>query len=467
MLLGYVLLSQMMFNCTTTFMPYLLEHLEIDANLLWYGLGLRSLTEVPFLLLERYPVAPHRAAKAHGRRRRPAGHRADFIIFVSTPITVILVVLIGGLASGLYFSTTIEYAFRLAPSGLASSAQTFLGMATAIGMICSSLLGGFMVDTFGVLSFYTTSGLIIFTGFVLYVLFPFATKVPKIHSKIFCAGADPLLSGAAPAALFLSKIFLSIFETFCRLVRPLALQHRAGRVRLPCHHSGKKGPLCKDAVRRISAGPIEIKYEKTPPHRHYKYAGRRAGCFGVVRVWRGRRAHRAGGAGHRFPPNAFAYRRPYRNALCSSQVHRRFRHRARDFSDAVFIGDSRTVGLQQNGGLANAKFFCGTGLNVETAMTKPVVTLADGSKGTVVDALRQTPCQRVYVMFGVNELGWPSAGSFKKKYVELIQALARLSRRRRSMYNPSCQFQRRNPIAARCTSNPRSTTLTRRSCNGL
>ena len=28
-----------------------------------------------------------------------------------------------------------------------------------------------------------------------------------------------------------------------------------------------------------------------------------------------------------------------------------------DFSDAVFIGDSRTVGLQQNGGLANAKFF--------------------------------------------------------------------------------------------------------------
>lgn len=94
-----------------------------------------------------------------------------------------------------------------------------------------------------------------------------------------------------------------------------------------------------------------------------------------------------------------------------------------DFSDAVFIGDSRTVGLQQNGALANAKFFCGTGLNVETAMTKPVVTLADGSKGTVVDALRQTPCRRVYVMFGVNELGWPSAGSFKKKYVELIQAL--------------------------------------------
>ena len=53
-------------------------------------------------------------------------------------------------------------------------------MATAIGMICSSLLGGFMVDAFGVLTFYTTAGLIIFTGFVLYVLsFPFASKVLK------------------------------------------------------------------------------------------------------------------------------------------------------------------------------------------------------------------------------------------------------------------------------------------------
>lgn len=94
-----------------------------------------------------------------------------------------------------------------------------------------------------------------------------------------------------------------------------------------------------------------------------------------------------------------------------------------DFSDTAFIGDSRTVGLQQNGGLANAKFFCGTGLNVETAMTKPVVTLADGSKGTVIDALAQTSCQRIYVMFGVNELGWPSAGGFKQKYAELIRAI--------------------------------------------
>ena len=37
-----------------------------------------------------------------------------------------------------------------------------------------------MVDTFGVLSFYTTAGIIIFSGFVFFVLsFPFATKILK------------------------------------------------------------------------------------------------------------------------------------------------------------------------------------------------------------------------------------------------------------------------------------------------
>lgn len=179
-LLGYVLLSQMMFNCTTTFMPYLLEHLEIDANFTGTVMGLRSLTEVPFLLLGGILLRRIELPKLMAGVGVLLAIEQICYNFVSTPITVILVVLIGGLASGLYFSTTIEYAFRLAPSGLASSAQTFLGMATAIGMICSSLLGGFMVDTFGVLSFYTTSGLIIFTGFVLYVLsFPFATKVLK------------------------------------------------------------------------------------------------------------------------------------------------------------------------------------------------------------------------------------------------------------------------------------------------
>ena len=179
-LLGYVLLSQMMFNCTTTFMPYLLEDLGIDPNFVGTVMGLRCIPEALLLFVGsrilRYVTLPKMMA---GIGVLLAAEQICYN-FASTPITIILICMIGGVASGLYFSTTIEYAFRLAPPSLAASAQTFLGMATAIGMICSSLLGGFMVDAFGVLTFYTTAGLIIFTGFVLYVLsFPFASKVLK------------------------------------------------------------------------------------------------------------------------------------------------------------------------------------------------------------------------------------------------------------------------------------------------
>lgn len=94
-----------------------------------------------------------------------------------------------------------------------------------------------------------------------------------------------------------------------------------------------------------------------------------------------------------------------------------------DFADAVFIGDSRTAGLELNGGLSGAKFLCGTGLTIETALTKPVSRLDDGSMGTVIQALETANCQRVYVMFGVNELGWPYVSVFKDKYAQLIRAI--------------------------------------------
>ena len=194
-LLVYVLLSQMMFNCTA-FLPYLLEHLNIDANFTGTLMGLRSLTEVPFLLmggllLRRFPLPKLLAGVSILLTIEQLCYN-----FVSTPIAIVLIVLIGGLGSGLYFSTTIEYAFRLAPPELASSAQTFLGMATAMGMVCSSLLGGFMVDTFGVLSFYTTAGIIIFGGFIFFVLsFPFATKVLKkpipVQISVSCSPDGP------------------------------------------------------------------------------------------------------------------------------------------------------------------------------------------------------------------------------------------------------------------------------------
>lgn len=97
-----------------------------------------------------------------------------------------------------------------------------------------------------------------------------------------------------------------------------------------------------------------------------------------------------------------------------------------DFSDAAFIGDSRTEGLFINTGLATTQFYTANGLMVDTAITKDAIRLDDGSKGNVIDALKQHNFKRVYIMFGVNELGWYSGTVFKNKYKELIHEIQKV-----------------------------------------
>lgn len=94
-----------------------------------------------------------------------------------------------------------------------------------------------------------------------------------------------------------------------------------------------------------------------------------------------------------------------------------------EFADACFIGDSRTVGLSLNSGKPLATFYCATGLNVSSALDENNITLDNGNMGNVADALRQRSFDRIYVMFGINEIGWPYVESFQSEYEELINAI--------------------------------------------
>lgn len=94
-----------------------------------------------------------------------------------------------------------------------------------------------------------------------------------------------------------------------------------------------------------------------------------------------------------------------------------------DFADACFVGDSRTVGLSMNSGKPLATFYCATGLNVSSALDEKNITLDNGNMGNVSDALAQHQFSRVYVMFGINEIGWPYVENFQAEYEELINAI--------------------------------------------
>ncbi|WP_343209285.1 GDSL-type esterase/lipase family protein [Anaerolentibacter hominis] len=93
----------------------------------------------------------------------------------------------------------------------------------------------------------------------------------------------------------------------------------------------------------------------------------------------------------------------------------------------AFVGDSRTNSLYVNTGFSTADFFTANGLNVDSAVNKDVIKLKNGKKGTVIKALDQgTKYDRIYIMLGVNELGWPYGDIFEERYEKLINKIKKV-----------------------------------------
>lgn len=89
------------------------------------------------------------------------------------------------------------------------------------------------------------------------------------------------------------------------------------------------------------------------------------------------------------------------------------------FSDAVFLGDSRTDGLKLYGGIKGADFFSYKGLSVFTIDDKKCITVGE-TKITVLEALAQKQYAKVFIMLGINELGYKDLEAFKQAYSDLV-----------------------------------------------
>lgn len=92
------------------------------------------------------------------------------------------------------------------------------------------------------------------------------------------------------------------------------------------------------------------------------------------------------------------------------------------FDDALFIGDSRTQGFILYSGLANTTAYADKGLSVDKVFSKEFVH-ENGADYTVADTLAHHPNEykKVYLMFGVNELGWNYPEVFQQRYREVVR----------------------------------------------
>ena len=91
------------------------------------------------------------------------------------------------------------------------------------------------------------------------------------------------------------------------------------------------------------------------------------------------------------------------------------------FEDTAFLGDSRTEGFHLYSGLKTGAYYCSVGATVESVFSKAVETPA--GKMPLLDAMAKEDFGKIYVMLGVNELGWSKTETFHDQYAKVIDRL--------------------------------------------
>ncbi len=91
------------------------------------------------------------------------------------------------------------------------------------------------------------------------------------------------------------------------------------------------------------------------------------------------------------------------------------------FSDAAFVGDSRSEGFYLYG-VKRGKNLSSSGLSVFTFATKKSFTV-NGTRCTALEALSSKEYAKVYLGFGVNELGYVNTEKFYQMYCDTIDAV--------------------------------------------
>jgi lysophospholipase L1-like esterase len=91
-----------------------------------------------------------------------------------------------------------------------------------------------------------------------------------------------------------------------------------------------------------------------------------------------------------------------------------------NFEGVLFVGDSRTMGLSEYGDLGNASVFANSGMSVFNVLTARVSS--GGEKLTLDEVLSSKQYQMIYLMLGINELGYDMSQT-TKQYEEVLDKI--------------------------------------------
>lgn len=94
------------------------------------------------------------------------------------------------------------------------------------------------------------------------------------------------------------------------------------------------------------------------------------------------------------------------------------------FNDAIFLGDSRTLGISDYAGFEGADFFCDNGMTIYKLLEDSGVTWQrTGEKVDLKKVLQENSYGKIYIMLGMNELGYGDTMMYLKQYLNVIRQL--------------------------------------------
>lgn len=94
------------------------------------------------------------------------------------------------------------------------------------------------------------------------------------------------------------------------------------------------------------------------------------------------------------------------------------------FNDAAFLGDSRTLGISDYAGLDGADFYCDSGMTIFKLLGEDGVTYQKtGKKVDLKQVLQEKQYGKIYIMLGMNELGYGNTEMYLKQYREMVEQI--------------------------------------------
>ena len=91
------------------------------------------------------------------------------------------------------------------------------------------------------------------------------------------------------------------------------------------------------------------------------------------------------------------------------------------FNDAIFIGDSRTLGISDYAGLDEADFYCDSGMTILKLLDASGVTdQKTGKKEDLNQVLQQKHYGKIYIMLGMNDLGYGNTDMYLERYCNIV-----------------------------------------------